>query len=311
VDSASGTEERAALARIPAARRILLPENRGYAGGVNAGLAQARGELVLLSNPDVAYAPGSLRALAAAARDPRVGAAGPAAFWDRGLRLRMPPGFLPGFRRDFAQYLGGRFPRLDARRFAAFARRTLALWERGGDTDHVNGFSLMARRSVFARVGGFDESYEHEFEETDWEGRVRRSGLSLRYVPEGRVTHRWGGSSRGAPGPTQERRERSRRLYRRRRYGRVAAAALEAARRLARRPDHPRLAEPRVPARPGHWLAISPNASGIPFAGTPLAEEFRLPKEIACAVAPGAWVFTVFAEGNGRPVERYVWEKSA
>jgi GT2 family glycosyltransferase len=311
VDSASGAEERAALARIPAARQIPLSENRGYAGGVNAGLAQARGELVLLSNPDVAYAPGSLRELAAAARDPLVGAAGPAAFWDRGLRLRMPPGFRPGFARDLAQYLGGRFPALDARRFAAFARGALALWERGGDTDHLNGFSLMARRSVFARVGGFDESYEHEYEETDWEERALRSGLSLRYVPEARVSHRWGGSSRVAPGPSQERRERSRRLYRRRRYGRIAAAALEAAARLARRPDHPRLAEPRIPARPGHWLAISPNASGIPFAGTPLTADFRLPEEIVHALSPGAWVFTVFAEGSGRPVERHLWEKPA
>jgi GT2 family glycosyltransferase len=311
VDSASGAAEAAALAAIPHARRLLLAENRGYAGGVNAGLARASGELVLVSNPDVEYAPGSLGPLAAAARDPRVGAAGPAAFWDAGQRLRMPPGFAPGFGRDLAQYLAGRVPALDDRRFAAFAREALGLWAEGGDAAHLNGFSLMARRSVFARVGGFDESYAHEFEETDWEERALESGLLLRYVPAARVTHLWGGSSRGEPEPAEARRASARRLYRRRRFGRLRAALLEGAAKLVRTPAYPRLSEPRLSARAGHWVGISPNASGIPFAGAPLEREFRLPEEIAGAVAPGPWFFTVFSESDGRPAERHIWERYA
>jgi hypothetical protein len=214
-------------------------------------------------------------------------------------------------RRDLAQYLGGRFPALDDRRFAAFARRTLALWREGGDTDHLAGFSLMARRAVFARVGGFDASYAHEFEETDWEERASKSGLSLRYVVRAHATHLWGASAGRAPEEARARRARSRRLYRRRRFGRIGAALLEAASRLGRVPDLPRLERPRLPAQAGHWVGISPNASGIPFAGAPLDRDFALPEEIARAIPAGPWILTVFSERDGRPAARHLWEKTA
>ncbi len=65
-------EEARALER--AADRVLVPDrNLGYAGGLNAGLRVASGEVAVLSNPDVVVRPGALVALRAAA------ASGPAA----------------------------------------------------------------------------------------------------------------------------------------------------------------------------------------------------------------------------------------
>ncbi len=61
--------------------------------------------------------------------------------------------------------------------------------ERGGETDNLTGSVLVARRAVFDRVGRFDERYLHEYEETEWEDRVLRSGLSLRVEPAARAFH--------------------------------------------------------------------------------------------------------------------------
>src|SRR5262249_4647384 len=82
VDCGSGADEVARLAALAADVFLPLPENRGYAGGLNAGLARARGKILLLCNADVVFLPGAMRALAAAAGEPGVGAAAPLAFWD-------------------------------------------------------------------------------------------------------------------------------------------------------------------------------------------------------------------------------------
>jgi hypothetical protein len=71
-----------------------------------------------------------------------------------------------------------------------------------------------------------------------------------------------------------------------------------------------RLAEPRLPARFGAAVAISPNPSGIPFAAADLSEEFRMPDEVAAGLAPGPWYLTVFQTAGGRPIQRFLWVKA-
>src|SRR4051812_36466640 len=53
VDNASEDDSRALVrAEHPSVRLIELPRNRGFAGGVDAGLSEARAPLVLLINDD-------------------------------------------------------------------------------------------------------------------------------------------------------------------------------------------------------------------------------------------------------------------
>src|SRR5262245_9071230 len=76
VDNGS-TDGSAALARqrYPAVRVVALPENQGFAGGVNAGLRAARGELMLLLNNDAFAETGFVAALLGALdRCPEAGA---------------------------------------------------------------------------------------------------------------------------------------------------------------------------------------------------------------------------------------------
>jgi GT2 family glycosyltransferase len=309
VDCGSGEKEASLLRAIPADRHVLLPENRGYSGGVNAGLAHARAGSLLLANADVVFAAGALTALLRAIGERATGAAAPLSVWDTRARLRLPPGFAPGFFRDFAQLLSGRFPALDDRRFASFARSTLRLWERGGRALHLSGAVLAARRDVFDAAGRFDESFPFEYEETEWEDRVRSRGYDLVFVPAARVRHLWAVSASRNP-ETGARRKTSERLYRRR-YGRAGRALLERTARFpAPAPAVTAIAEPRVAARSGAAVAISPNPSGIPFAAADLSEEFRLPDEVAAGLSPGPWYLTVFRTDDGRPIERFRWVKA-
>jgi N-acetylglucosaminyl-diphospho-decaprenol L-rhamnosyltransferase len=310
VDCGSGQKEAGLLRAIPADRHVLLPENRGYSGGVNAGVARARAGSLLLSNADVVFAGGALTALLRAIGERETGAAAPLSVWDERARLRLPPGFAPGFFRDLAQLLSGRLPALDNRRFASFARSTLRLWEGGGRARHLSGAVLAARRDVFDAAGRFDEAFPFEYEETEWEDRVRSCGYDLVFVPEARVRHLWAVSASRNP-ETGERRRTSERLYRRRRYGRAGLALLERAARFpAPAPEFAAIAEPRLAPRSGAAVAISPNPSGIPFAAADLSEEFRLPGEVAAGLSPGPWYFTVFRTPDGRPVERFRWVKA-
>ena len=309
VDCGSGEEECRRLRDAGADQLILLPENRGYSGGLNAGLARARAPLLLLSNADVVFSPGSLRFLLEAAARPAVGAAGPLCTWDGAGRLRLPPGFAPGFGRDFLQLSAGRFPRLERRRFAAFARECLRLWREGGSIRHLTGAVLAARREVFDRVGRFDERFLLEYEETEWEDRVLAAGFELRYEPRARVRHLYARSS-ARNADAAGRRRASRNLYVRRRYGRFGARLLDAAGTLSRPVAVERRDAPRAARREGAWIAISPNPSLLPFVGAPLDEDFHLPAETLASLPAGAY-FRTFRASDGEPLSTFRWETAA
>ena len=307
VDCGSGPEETGRLADAGADLLVALPENRGYSGGANAGLARAGSERLLLCNADVVFRTGSLRPLLEASDETGVGAAAPLAYWDAEDRIRLPPGFPSGFLSDLAQLSAGR-PEREAERFATFARETLSLWERGGSARHLTGAVLAVHRRVLDAVGRFDQRFPFEYEETEWEDRVLASGRTLQFVPGSRVRHLWGSSAAASAG-AEARRSESRRLYWRRRHGRLGRAVLERASRRAVSRRYPSIPEPRLAARGGAWAAISTNPSLLPFAGAPLDSEFVLPPEMIARLPRGPIYLRSFRAVDGRPIETFTWEK--
>jgi N-acetylglucosaminyl-diphospho-decaprenol L-rhamnosyltransferase len=73
--------------------------------------------------------------------------------------------------------------------------------------DWIPGASMMIRRSVFDAVGGLDEHYFLYFEETDFCFRANQHGFQTWYVPESRVMHIAGQSTK-----VTEREAKTRRL---------------------------------------------------------------------------------------------------
>jgi N-acetylglucosaminyl-diphospho-decaprenol L-rhamnosyltransferase len=308
VDCGSGPDEARKVEAIPAEAHLLLADNRGYSGGANAGMARARADRLLLANADVMFQNGAVRALLEEIEAPEVGAAAPLCVWDRAGRIRLPADSSRNFWDELAERHAGKGSRGEDRRFASFARRTLRLWERGGEARHLVGAVLATRREVLDRVGPFDERFLFEYEETEWEERVRRVGLSLRFSPRARVRHLFARSASRNP-ETERRREASRRLYWRTRYGRLGRAILERKVPAPVAPPARPIAEPRVGARAGAWVAISTNPSLIPFAGAPLDEDFCLPAEVAESLRPGPVFLRVFLGADGRPLETMAWER--
>jgi GT2 family glycosyltransferase len=184
--------------------RLVFPgENLGYAGGLNAGIAASRGDLLLLSNPDVVFLPGSVAALVAALDGSGLAMAGPALFWDEAATVLMPPMEEPGPLEALRRVLS-RDPGRSRLVFRRAVRRHLALEAavRAGartGADALSGAVMALARATFERVGPFDERYRLYYEENDWQRRLRAAGGRLVVAGGARVVHRYAQSSRVEP----------------------------------------------------------------------------------------------------------------
>jgi GT2 family glycosyltransferase len=172
-------------APLPAGLQVIRPErNLGFAGGSNAGVAAARGEIVLILNPDVVPEEGALDRLLegftawpdAAALAPRL--LGPAGESQAGWQLRKLPSPwqlvlqalpLPGFSADAPEPPAG----------AAVEQPAAA--------------ALAFRREALVAAGGFDDGFFPAwFEDVDLAKRLQQAGSILRYWPSARFQHHLG-----------------------------------------------------------------------------------------------------------------------
>lgn len=174
--------------KFPHVQTILNTANRNYTRAMNQCLARARGEFLLLLNPDTIAAPDAIATLHhALAENPVWSAAG--------ARLQFPDGTL--------QPTGNRFP---TRLFllvealglnARFPNNPLARTNRYADWDRtttrtvdaLSGACLLVRRSAMDRVGRLDERFAMYYEEVDWCNRMHAAGGAIGYVAQARVTH--------------------------------------------------------------------------------------------------------------------------
>ncbi len=268
VEQSEDAEEIAQVAG-QAPDRLLVRPNRGYAAGLNAGIAAAAGEVLLLANPDVVFGPGSLAALLAALE----------AGWD----VVGPQFALAGWRFPPADE---QTPGEELRRFAAsrggaawdrFLRREVRRWRRVWESPApvavaaLSGALLAVRAATAARIGAWDEGYFLYFEENDWLLRARRLGMRLAVAPAARVEHAWGHAA--GPGRTAEHFGRSRRRYFAGHFGWRGRAVARLG--LGSSPLTPGPFPP-LSVPPALWL-LSPSPLGFPAAGrwspTPPVEE--------------------------------------
>ena len=167
VDNASRDDTANLDGLDPRVRVLSLRDNRGFAGGVNAGLAAVRADTdeVLILNNDTLAAPGMLRELRRAlqvATGPRVGASGPVSNRIK-EQARIP---LPG---------GAREPAVQRAVVDAIARDPIVQ-----DVEAISGLCMLLRRETLQRVGPFDERFgPGNFEDDDFCLRLRLLGMRL------------------------------------------------------------------------------------------------------------------------------------
>lgn len=172
VDNASCDESASLIAdRYPSVRLIREPVNLGFAGGVNAGVDVAQGDVLILLNQDCMVQSGWLTALTQVFEaHPQFGIAGCTIF--------NPDGTL--------NHAGAIIRHPDA--------RSVHLADVEGSqprsVEYVTGTAFAMRRQTWQVVGRFDEGYYPAYyEESDYCYRARRKGIGTAYVPESRVTH--------------------------------------------------------------------------------------------------------------------------
>lgn len=173
--SRDGTAERA-VALLGEADVVRLSENRGFAAGVNAGLAAATTRWVAVVNPDVEVPAGGLDALAEVLeRHPEAGLAGPAIVTDAGAR-ESTVGAFPTPEREWAH--SWLLDRLGwPGRFVAPPARTAAV-------EWVSGCAWLVRADAARAVGPLDEAYFMYYEDVDWCRRLHDAGWQVLHVPE-------------------------------------------------------------------------------------------------------------------------------
>lgn len=164
----------------PLPMRVIRRErNDGFAAGANAGISAARGEMLLLLNPDAEVAADCLPELAAALAD-GADIAAPR------LLLRDRPGTLDNCGHelypDGLNWCRGRGERAQGR------------YLEGEDLLLFSGAAVLIRRSALSRVGGLDPHYFGYGEDADLSLRAARAGLRCTYVPSAVVHHAVGGS---------------------------------------------------------------------------------------------------------------------
>jgi N-acetylglucosaminyl-diphospho-decaprenol L-rhamnosyltransferase len=203
VDNAStdGLPERAP--RLGPGTKIISNRiNAGFGRAANQGVAATRAPLVLFVNPDCEVLADSVTRLCRElAAHEECAAVGPEILNLDGTRqgsARGDPDMLTGlFGRS--TLLARTYPRLLPVRKNIRGPADLPSGATSMEVDWVSGACVLVRRSAFVQIGGFDERYFLYWEDADLARRLRTQGFTVRYVPEAKVLHALGHSSRVVP----------------------------------------------------------------------------------------------------------------
>lgn len=160
---------------FPWVRVVTLPENRGFAGGNNAGVREARGRLVALLNNDTVADRRWLRTLI----DGLDEANGVALATARVVYMHD-PGVIDSAGDGMLRWGGA---------FKWHHGAPVAVAEASREVFGVCGAACVMPKAVFDELGGFDEDFFASHEDADLSYRARLRGYRCRYVAGAVVRH--------------------------------------------------------------------------------------------------------------------------
>lgn len=172
VDNASSDDSAALIStQYPQVHLFRQSVNLGFAGGVNAGMNAAQGDIFILLNQDCQVQPGWLEALLEAMRSyTQVGIAGSTIYNSDGS----------------VNHTGAQIIRPEAigQHMTDMGKGQLRTAE------FVTGAAVAIRRETWEKTGAFDEGfYPTYYEDVDYCYRARRKGIETAWVPEARTKH--------------------------------------------------------------------------------------------------------------------------
>lgn len=168
----------------PKIRIIRFSKNHGFAKGNNLAAQKARGDFLLFLNNDTKIEKNFLGQLLFILSQEEADILVPQAFGYQ--KERVFPSKKP--------YLG-----LDHYSYPIFASQPF----------YADGSALFIRKTLFDRLGGFDESYFMFQEDIDLAWRARLLGAKIKPVPQAKVYHYGGGTAIGSKINPQKRHQTS------------------------------------------------------------------------------------------------------
>jgi GT2 family glycosyltransferase len=180
VDNASPNEEIVPIEeQFPDVQLIRSPENLGFAGGNNLGIAVAKGKYLLFLNNDTEVAPDFLEPLVSLFESKsEVGIASPKIIFYGTDKV--------------IQYAGcGGINQWTGRSVTVgLMEKDEGQHNRSSPTELIHGAAMMVPMAVIKKVGLMPELYFLYYEELDWCEMIKRAGYQSYYVAEGTVYHK-------------------------------------------------------------------------------------------------------------------------
>ncbi len=162
---------------------VSLARNRGFGFAVNRGAEYAKGEILILINPDARFLSGNMRDIANIFKQhPSVGIVG--------MKLLIEP-------EKPQSWSAGKLITLVSifrNHFGLSASTSLWNTRRSRSVAWVSGAALAIPRALFFQVHGFDERFFLYYEDVDLCTRTRKFHKKIVFTPRVNILHRGSGS---------------------------------------------------------------------------------------------------------------------
>jgi len=179
-------------------------ENVGFARAVNQGLRIAKGEFILLLNPDTKVTDGAIKTLVDFAKNQKdVGAVGPKLL--NPDSLSQPSCYnLPSIKNAIAEYWFGKKGSYE--KFIPDSQKPV-------EVEAIVGAAMLIPKKAIEEVGHFDERYFMYFEDLNWCRRAKIKGLKIFWHPGASIVHGHGVATSKVSQLSIERLRQSSKIY--------------------------------------------------------------------------------------------------
>lgn len=174
---------------LPFVDYIKLDVNNGFGFANNVGLKIAKGEFILLMNPDILVEDNSVKLLVDfLVENKNAGVAGPVLYKPGEGKERYYPFFPSLYSRLMQENWMFQTAPITKQRFTTFWDKNV---EKGipFKVDWVMGAAMMIKKEVVDKLGGFDEAFFLYEEETEWEYRMSLAGWERYIIPKAKMIH--------------------------------------------------------------------------------------------------------------------------
>lgn len=195
-DSHDGSAEMVA-SEHPWVHLIVNKENLGFAKANNQAFKLAKGEYVLLLNPDTKVLPGAIGTLIEFIQAKPEAAIVAPMLLNTDMTVQRSCRKFPTFTNMLYELIGlSKLFKPGTAAGAKFREYKMLDWEHDDEreVDQPEGACLLLRQSVIDQVGVLDEGFFMLFEEVDWCYRIKKAGWQIWFTPRAKIIHHYGQS---------------------------------------------------------------------------------------------------------------------